>query len=161
VHWIIKKTWARTHAWPLDVLHFWPCDTHCSTEESKRDECKHLRPYSKSSLALTLNEWRFNLSFSWVSMLFLNSWRVSRHIGRYDTSPPAVKNSKWHSREAQIELPLIEFECEWAFRIRALYSTFHKNGYPLDFVNKVLSHIGNKLTQTNQTKQERGSHFLI
>jgi hypothetical protein len=39
---------------------------------------QNLRPYSKSSL--TLNEWRFNLSFSWVSMLFLNSWRVSSHL---------------------------------------------------------------------------------
>jgi hypothetical protein len=35
------------------------------------------RPYSKSSLILTLNEWKFNLSFSWVSLLFLKSWRVS------------------------------------------------------------------------------------
>jgi hypothetical protein len=35
------------------------------------------RPYSKSSLSLTLNEWRFNLSFSPVSMLFLNSWRAA------------------------------------------------------------------------------------
>jgi hypothetical protein len=75
-------------------------------------------PYSKSSL--TLNEWRFNLSFSWVSMLFLNSWRVimSSHRVRYDTSPPAIQKQHWHSREAQIEPPLIE--CEWAFRIQAL-----------------------------------------
>jgi hypothetical protein len=77
-----------------------------------------LRPYSKSSL--TLNEWRFNLSFSWVLMLFLNSWRVSIHIVRYDTNPPAIQKQHWHSREAQIEPPLIECECEWAFRIRAL-----------------------------------------
>jgi hypothetical protein len=79
-----------------------------------------IRPYSKSSLTLTLNEWRFNfnLSFSRVSMLFLNSWRVSSHIVRYDTSPPAIQKQQWHSREAQIESPLIE--CEWAFRIRAL-----------------------------------------
>jgi hypothetical protein len=75
-----------------------------------------LRPYSKSSL--TLNEWRFNLSFPWVSVLFLNTWRVSNHIARYDTSPPAIQKQHWHSREAQIEPPLIE--CEWAFRIRAL-----------------------------------------
>jgi hypothetical protein len=34
-----------------------------------------LRMYSKSSL--TLKEWRFNFSFPWVSMLFLNSWRVT------------------------------------------------------------------------------------
>jgi hypothetical protein len=34
---------------------------------------KDLRPYSKSSLTLTLNEWKFNLSFSRVSLLFLNS----------------------------------------------------------------------------------------
>jgi hypothetical protein len=74
-----------------------------------------LRPYSKSSLALTLNKWRFNLSFSWVSMLFLNSCRVSSYIVRYDTNPPAIQKQDWHWREAQIEPPLIE--C--AFRIRA------------------------------------------
>jgi hypothetical protein len=77
-----------------------------------------LRPYSKSSLALTLNKWRFNLSFSWVSMLFLNSCRVSSYIVRYDTNPPAIQKQDWHWREAQIETPLIE--C--AFRIRALIS---------------------------------------
>jgi hypothetical protein len=37
------------------------------------------RLYSKSSLTLTvhaLKEWRFDLSFPWVSMPYLNSWRV-------------------------------------------------------------------------------------
>jgi hypothetical protein len=52
-------------------------------------------------------------------MLFLNSWRVSSHIVRYETNPPAMqKQDQWHSREAQIEPPL--FECEWAFRIQAI-----------------------------------------
>jgi hypothetical protein len=83
---------------------------------------QNLRPYSKSSL--TLNEWRFNLSFSRVSMLFLNSWRVSSHIVRYDTTPPAIQKQHCHSREAQIEPPLIE--CEWAFRIRAIEFTYAK-----------------------------------
>jgi hypothetical protein len=89
-----------------------------------KESDKFIRPYSKSSLTLTLtlNEWRFNPSFSRVSMLFLNSWRVSSHIVRYDTSPPAIQKQQWHSREAQIELPLIECECEWAFRIRAILS---------------------------------------
>jgi hypothetical protein len=50
---------------------------------------KDIRPYSKSTL--TLNEWRFNLSFSWVSVLFLNCSRVSSHRVRYDTSPPAIQ----------------------------------------------------------------------
>jgi hypothetical protein len=80
---------------------------------------RNWRPYSKSSL--TFDEWRFNLSCSWVSMqtmLFLrNSWRVSSHMVRYDTSPPTIQKQQWHSSEAHIELPLIE--CEWAFRIRA------------------------------------------
>jgi hypothetical protein len=53
-------------------------------------------------------------------MLFLNSWRVSSRIVRYDISPPAIQKQHWHSREAQIELPLME--CEWAFRIRAYVS---------------------------------------
>ena len=38
------------------------------------------------SHALTL--WRFNLSFLWVSLLFLNSWKTSDHTIRYDTNPP-------------------------------------------------------------------------
>jgi hypothetical protein len=50
------------------------------------------RPYSKSSLTLT--EWRFNLSISWVSMLFLNSWRVRSHIVRYDTNPPTIQKQQ-------------------------------------------------------------------
>jgi hypothetical protein len=33
------------------------------------------RPYSKSSL--TLNEWKLNLSFSRLSLLFSSSWRAS------------------------------------------------------------------------------------
>jgi hypothetical protein len=53
-------------------------------------------------------------------MLFLNSWRVSSRIVRYDISPSAIQKQHWHSREAQIELPLME--CEWAFRIRAYVS---------------------------------------
>ena len=38
---------------------------------------KHTGQYSKSSLTLSLNEWRFYLSFSCVSLRFLNSWRVN------------------------------------------------------------------------------------
>jgi hypothetical protein len=68
-----------------------------------------LRAYSKSSLTLT--EWRFNLSFSWVSMLFLNSWRASVMPYSVTTHPPAIqKLQHWHSREAQTEPPLIECE---------------------------------------------------
>jgi hypothetical protein len=52
-------------------------------------------------------------------MLFLNSWKMSSYIVRYDISPPAIQKQQWYSREAQIELPLTECECEWAFRIRA------------------------------------------
>jgi hypothetical protein len=62
-------------------------------------------------------------------MLFLNSCRVSSHIVRYDTNPPAIQKLHWHSREAQIEPPLIECECEWAFRIRALkFVRIYQNG---------------------------------
>jgi hypothetical protein len=86
-------------------LHWYMTACHC-----------FLRLYSKTSL--TLKEWRFNLSFPWLSMLFLNSWRVRSHIVRYDTNPPAIQKHHWHSREAQIERPL--FEYEWAFRVQAL-----------------------------------------
>jgi hypothetical protein len=45
--------------------------------------------YSKSSLTLKLD-----LSFPWVSVLFLNSRRVSSHIVGYDTSPPAIQGTQ-------------------------------------------------------------------
>jgi hypothetical protein len=77
----------------------------------------HYRLYSKSSL--TLKEWRFNLSFPWVSVLFLNSWRVSPVPYYVTTHPPAIQKQHWYSREAQIEPPLFECEHEWAFRIQA------------------------------------------
>jgi hypothetical protein len=53
-----------------------------------------LPPYSKSSLALTLtlNERKFNLSFSLVSiMIFLNSWRDSVVPYYVTTHPPAIQ----------------------------------------------------------------------
>ena len=81
--------------------------------------------YAQSALTLKENKCRrFNLSFSWVSMLFLNSWRVSSHIVRYDTNPPAVQKQHWHSMEVQIEPPLFECEREWAFRIQAIVYCF-------------------------------------
>jgi hypothetical protein len=61
-------------------------------------------------------EWRFNLSFPWVSMLFLNIWRVSVVPYNVTTHLPAIQNQHWQSREAQIEPPLFE----WAFRIPAI-----------------------------------------
>jgi hypothetical protein len=93
---------------------------------------KHIRLYFKSSLTLTLtltltlNEWSFNLSFPWVSVLFLNSWRVSVVPYYVTTHPPAIQKLHWHSREAHFELPL--FECEWAFRIRAI--VMHETSSP-------------------------------
>jgi hypothetical protein len=45
--------------------------------------------YSKSSL--TLKVWRFNLSFPCVSVLFLNSWRVSVVPYYATTHPPAIQ----------------------------------------------------------------------
>ena len=51
-----------------------------------------LRLYSKSTL--TLKEWRLNLSFPWVSMLFLNSWRVSLvPLKLCDYSPSSYSNT--------------------------------------------------------------------
>jgi hypothetical protein len=78
------------------------------------------RPYSKSSL--TLNEWKFNLSFARVLLLFLNSWRASFVRYYVITHPPAIQKQDWHSREAHIEPPVME--CEWAFRIRAYIVDF-------------------------------------
>jgi hypothetical protein len=53
-------------------------------------------------------------------MLFLNSWRVSVVPYYVTTRPPAIQKQHWHSREAQIEPPLFECECECGFRIQAL-----------------------------------------
>jgi hypothetical protein len=62
--------------------------------------------------------YKLTLSFPWVSVLFLNSWRVSV-VPYYVTThpPPAIQKQHWHSREAQIEPPL--FECEWTSRVQA------------------------------------------
>jgi hypothetical protein len=51
----------------------------------------HLRPYSKSSLTLTFSEWRFNLRFSRVSLLFLKSWRASVVPYYVTAHPPAIQ----------------------------------------------------------------------
>ena len=89
---------------------------------------QYISPYSKSSLTLT--EWKFNLSFSRVSLLFFNSWRASVVPYYVTTHPPAIQKQHWHSREAQIEPPLIECKCEWLFRIRALVSKHVGSSYP-------------------------------
>jgi hypothetical protein len=60
-----------------------------------------------------------NLSFSRVSLAVFDCWRASVIPYYLPTHPPAIQKQHWHSREAQIEPPLIECECEWAFRIRA------------------------------------------
>ena len=44
-----------------------------------------------SKNSLTLNEWKFNLSFSRVSLLFLNSWRASVIPYYMTTHPPAIQ----------------------------------------------------------------------
>ena len=41
---------------------------------------------------------------------------MSSHKLRYDTNAPAIYERQRDSREP----PLIEFECGWAFRIRAV-----------------------------------------
>jgi hypothetical protein len=75
-------------------------------------------PCILKAYSLTLNVWRFNLSFSWVSILFLNIWRVSVVPYYVITHPPAIQKQHWHSREAQIEPPLSK--CEWAFSIQMI-----------------------------------------
>ena len=62
---------------------------------------------------------------------------VSSHIVRYDTDPPAIQKQHWHSREAQVEPPLIEYEC--AFRVRAIVRIlvelqFPYYGYSMEIV---------------------------
>jgi hypothetical protein len=64
-------------------------------------------------------------SRSWVSVLFLNSWRVSVVPYYVTTHLPAIQKQHWHSGEAQIEAQIEPplFECEWTFRIQALVFT--------------------------------------
>jgi hypothetical protein len=69
---------------------------------------------------------RSSVNGVWVSMLFLNSWRVSSHIVRYETNPPVIQKQHWHSSEAQIEPPL--FESKWALRIQAYRSVSSHQG---------------------------------
>jgi hypothetical protein len=57
----------------------------------------------------------------WASLecqccFWIAAWRMSSHIVRYDTNPPAIQKLQCHSREAQIKPPL--FEC--GFRIQAI-----------------------------------------
>jgi hypothetical protein len=49
---------------------------------------------------------RFNMSFPLVSMLFLNSWRVSSHIVRYDTNPPAIQKTDSIDTQGKLRLNL-------------------------------------------------------
>ena len=86
-----------------------------------------LKDHSRSR---TLKEWKFNLNAPWVSEQILNSWRVSSRIG-YHTNPPAIKKLHWHSSEAQIEPPLFECDCEWAFRIQAFDSCNYERNLQL------------------------------
>ena len=100
---------------------YWAVLTGNARTQTEMPWSTHYRLYSKSSL--TLKEWRFNLSFPWVSVLFLNSWRVS--VVPYDVTnhSSAIQKQHWHSREAQIEPPRFECDCEWAFRIQAYMTT--------------------------------------
>ena len=66
------------------------------------------RPYSKTSLTLSLNEWMFNLSLPCVSLRFLNSWRFSVVHKYVTTFPPDIPKWQWYTKEAQNEPPLIE-----------------------------------------------------
>jgi hypothetical protein len=52
---------------------------------------------AKSSLILTLNERRFDLSFSWVPLLFWQSWGVSIEPKYVTTHPPPIQKQQWHS----------------------------------------------------------------
>jgi hypothetical protein len=90
---IVKILWTmlvRVFALQLSLWYF---DDFLTFHEPKYSR---LRLYSKSSL--TLEEWRFNLSFPWVSMLFLNSWGVSVVPYYVTTHSPAIQKQHWHSR---------------------------------------------------------------
>jgi hypothetical protein len=67
-------------------------------------EHDHLRQYSKSSL--TINEWKFNVSFPECHCCFwiAGAWRASVVPYSVTTHLPAIQKQHWHSREAQIEL---------------------------------------------------------
>jgi hypothetical protein len=69
--------------------------------------CTALHLYSKSSL--TLKKWRFNLSFPWVSMVFLNSWRVCVVPYYTTTTLQLFKNST--DTQEKLRLNLHSFEC--------------------------------------------------
>jgi lysylphosphatidylglycerol synthetase-like protein (DUF2156 family) len=84
-----------------------------------------LRPYSKSSL--TLNEWKFSLS-DWASLechccFWIAGGLVSYryYVTIYSHSRQLLKNSADTQEKLRLNLhSCIEYECEWAFRIRVL-----------------------------------------
>ena len=83
-----KKRWSRL----FRQLFFFSCLVVWTFQKPVLEPYfKDYRPYSKSSLTPTLNEWMFNLSFSWVLMLFLNSWRASVIPYYVTTHPPAIQ----------------------------------------------------------------------
>ena len=84
-----KKHWGRL----FRQLFFFSCLVVWTFQKPVLEPYfKDYRLYSKSSL--TLNVCRFYLGFSWVSMLFSNSWCVSSHRVRYETSPPAIQKQR-------------------------------------------------------------------
>ena len=87
-----SRSWIPIHPWPVssdnvvDTFHSYFIVTWPGRTKRRRSNTwpqlilskyyiVHYRLYSKSSL--TVKEWRLNLSFPWVSVQFLNSWRVS------------------------------------------------------------------------------------
>jgi hypothetical protein len=86
-----KKRWSRL----FRQLFFFSCLVVWTFQKPVLEPYfKDYRLYSNSSLTLTFNEWRFNLGFSWVSILFSNSWCASSHRVRYDTNPPAIQKQR-------------------------------------------------------------------
>jgi hypothetical protein len=116
------------HLIKINCLALWLDESaHTCTRSELRgascEDCMEIRLYARFLKAHSHSMsggsfWaRFNcvLSFSWVLMLFLNRWRASVIPYSVTAHPTAIQKQHWHSREA-IEPPLIDCECEWAFR---------------------------------------------
>ena len=81
------------------------------------------------------------VSFSCVSMLFLSSWRVSSHIGKYDTSLQLFKNSIDTQEKLRLNLHSLSVsvsELSEYWRKPSIFNNFPGFGYAMLILDVLL-----------------------
>jgi hypothetical protein len=90
----IYEKWYWLVYWPIrklaaTILHYF---MHNQTKQFLQTLLFKTNACILKAHALALKEWWFNLSFSWVSVMFLNSWRVCGHVVRYERVSTDLEN---------------------------------------------------------------------